>query len=479
MGMLLFVAGMSRYAVGATPSSLTTPPNKTSKAKAKKPKKTATAKTATVKKVRTPLPVPAKPSADIPLVTETASVWQGCLESPGLPVLASRLGMDESRLGGMLTEEGLLASDGGKCVPYVAGTGGEGGVASAMFQRTEPQTGSSAIVAVRKTADGVTVTPGACDCPEASRRALSVNAGDLSDPSNEIMAGVPRSVRWQLDILVPRMIAGLQSAPSQPGTESDFAPGGEPGTDPYTVRVTLQRPATIEPEHLESVEIIESATGKRLDGAWWLDRPNGPGVLIGMEGAAYERLLWQSPVKYVRQSRGVGLDTTTVRQRVAAPKGSGKTNIFRYATVRVFHIGVDLTAARGVEVHAVGNATVAFAGRMGGYGNLIILNHGLGYQTYYAHLSVIGRGIKTGASVSRGEIIGQVGSTGHSTAPHLHFETRKDGLYIDPFDETRQLGFWLLTADDQERLAIELLAAESAPSHVAETGTVQTESVTK
>ncbi len=228
---------------------------------------------------------------------------------------------------------------------------------------------------------------------------------------------------------------------------------------------------------MKSIEIIESATGKRVDGAWWLDRPNEPGVLIGMDGMTYERLLWQSPVKYSRQTRGVGLDTTTIRQKVTAPKGSGKPNLFRYVTLRVYHIGVDLVAAKGVEVHAVGNATVAFAGRMGGYGNLIILSHGLGYQTYYAHLSQIGRGVKVGSSVSRGDVIGLVGSTGHSTAPHLHFETRRDGKYIDPFDETRQLGFWLLTADDQERLAIELLASESTPARV-ELGSDEGESVT-
>ena len=69
-----------------------------------------------------------------------------------------------------------------------------------------------------------------------------------------------------------------------------------------------------------------------------------------------------------------------------------------------------------------------------------------------------GKGIKAGVRVARGDVIGLVGSTGRSTAPHLHFETRKDARYLDPFDETHQLGFWLLTADEQERLAIQLLS---------------------
>ena len=115
-------------------------------------------------------------------------------------------------------------------------------------------------------------------------------------------------------------------------------------------------------------------------------------------------------------------------------------------------------APKGTDVHAVGDAKVSFAGRRGGFGNLIILDHGRGYQTYYAHLSKIGNGIKAGVQVARGEMIGLVGSTGHSTAPHLHFETRKDGRYLNPFDETHQLGFWLLTADEQERLAMQVLS---------------------
>jgi murein DD-endopeptidase MepM/ murein hydrolase activator NlpD len=143
---------------------------------------------------------------------------------------------------------------------------------------------------------------------------------------------------------------------------------------------------------------------------------------------------------------------------VPAPKGSKGKATVRSVTVREYHLGSDLMAPKGTDVHTVGDAKVSFAGRMGGFGKLIILDHGLGYQTYYAHLSEIKPWIKVGASVARGDVIGLVGSTGHSTAPHLHFETRKDAKFIDPFDGTRQLDFWLLTPDDQERLAMKLLA---------------------
>jgi murein DD-endopeptidase MepM/ murein hydrolase activator NlpD len=262
------------------------------------------------------------------------------------------------------------------------------------------------------------------------------------------------------------MVARLEES-----SKSEFVgPVGpvDSGPGAHTVRVVLERRASDEPEYLASIEILDAATGKTVDGGWWLGRQDGPGVFIGMEGLAYERLLWQSPVKYLMQSRGVGPAVTTVRQKVAPPKGSkDKTPKVRWYNVRVYHLGVDMLAPKGTEVHAVGDASVAFAGRMGGYGNLIILDHGRGYQTYYAHLSVIGKSVKTGVKISRGDVIGLVGSTGHSTAPHLHFETRKDTKYLDPFDDTRQLDFWLLTADDQERLAMELLSGSSTVAREA------------
>lgn len=88
------------------------------------------------------------------------------------------------------------------------------------------------------------------------------------------------------------------------------------------------------------------------------------------------------------------------------------------------HTGVDFGAPTGTRVKATGDATVTFAGRKGGYGNLVILRHSNGYETYYAHLSAFASGIRPGRAVSQGQVIAYVGSTGASTGPHLHYEVR-------------------------------------------------------
>jgi murein DD-endopeptidase MepM/ murein hydrolase activator NlpD len=396
------------------------------------------------------------------------------MESQELPKLGVSLGVEPSRLAALVEDLGSSANESGGCIAYVAATGGDAGVASVIFRHTEPD-GEAHTLALHKTPDGIITTPGVCDCRASTRRVLSLAAGDftasVNSVSNSVSGSIPANIRWQLDILVPRMIAGLSAKRT---IEKDFtkpvSEGGpeagesepqqaETPNDSYTARVVLGRYSDDEPERLESVEILEQGSGKRVNGAWWLDRPDGPGVIIGMDGVAYERLLWESPVKYLRSSRGVGPSITTWRRRVPAKKGSAKSTVVKTINVPAYHLGVDMTAPKGTDVHAVGDAHVSFAGRRGGFGNLIILDHGRGYQTYYAHLSKIEKGIKAGVHVARGDTIGLVGSTGHSTAPHLHFETRKDGRYLNPFDETHQLGFWLLTADEQERLAMQLLSA--------------------
>jgi murein DD-endopeptidase MepM/ murein hydrolase activator NlpD len=94
------------------------------------------------------------------------------------------------------------------------------------------------------------------------------------------------------------------------------------------------------------------------------------------------------------------------------------------------HEGIDLGAAYGTPIAAAAAGTVIYAGWLGGYGNLTVIDHGGGIATAYGHQSRIA--VSIGQQVARGEIIGYVGSTGHSTGPHLHFEVRVNGQAVDP-----------------------------------------------
>lgn len=96
------------------------------------------------------------------------------------------------------------------------------------------------------------------------------------------------------------------------------------------------------------------------------------------------------------------------------------------------HLGVDFGARRGTPVMAAGSGRVIYAGRKGGYGNVVIIYHGQGYKTLYAHLSRFRRGIRAGKHVRQGQVIGYVGSTGLSTGPHLHFGLYKNNRAINP-----------------------------------------------
>jgi len=97
------------------------------------------------------------------------------------------------------------------------------------------------------------------------------------------------------------------------------------------------------------------------------------------------------------------------------------------------HTGMDFTADRGTEVYATGDATVAELERNNwGYGNCIVLDHGYGYKTRYAHLSKFN--VKPGQKVKRGDLIGYVGSTGKSTGDHLHYEVEVKGEKVNPIN---------------------------------------------
>lgn len=118
-----------------------------------------------------------------------------------------------------------------------------------------------------------------------------------------------------------------------------------------------------------------------------------------------------------------------------APPVSGRLSSgFGWRNVSVngnrYHGGVDLAAPFGTPVTAARSGTVVRAGWWGTYGNVVVVDHGDGSETRYAHLSAVG--VRVGEALRQGDVLGRVGSTGASTGPHLHFEVRFDGRAVDP-----------------------------------------------
>lgn len=115
------------------------------------------------------------------------------------------------------------------------------------------------------------------------------------------------------------------------------------------------------------------------------------------------------------------------------------------------HRGVDYAARRGTPIRAAGDGKVIFAGRKGGYGKVLILQHGSQYTTLYAHLQSFRRGVRVGKRVKQGQTVAYVGSSGLASGPHLHYEFRVNGRHrdplkvrlphADPIDKGRKEGF--------------------------------------
>ena len=94
------------------------------------------------------------------------------------------------------------------------------------------------------------------------------------------------------------------------------------------------------------------------------------------------------------------------------------------------HWGIDFSAPTGTPIYATADGEINFTGRKGGYGNCVTIKHGFGYETLYGHMNQIS--VRRKQKVKRGEIIGYVGNTGLSRAPHVHYEVIKDKKKINP-----------------------------------------------
>ena len=131
-------------------------------------------------------------------------------------------------------------------------------------------------------------------------------------------------------------------------------------------------------------------------------------------------------------TKGSGTMSLPIHAPVTSPFGYRRHPIFG---VKRFHTGVDLAGKNHTPIHAADSGNVLYSGYYGGYGKVVIISHGNGFATLYAHMSKAAVG--EGQNVSKGDVVGYEGSTGFSTGPHLHFEVRIDGKPQNPLNYAR------------------------------------------
>lgn len=148
----------------------------------------------------------------------------------------------------------------------------------------------------------------------------------------------------------------------------------------------------------------------------WFNDGKGSGNYYSVDGKSMKKAFLKSPIAFTRISSGFSM-------RVHPISGKWKK-----------HEGVDFAAPAGTPIHAAADGVIETAGRSGGYGNLVVLKHWSGYTTSYAHMSRFAAGLRKGAKVKQGDVIGYVGATGWATAPHLHYELRHNKNPLDPLN---------------------------------------------
>jgi murein DD-endopeptidase MepM/ murein hydrolase activator NlpD len=193
----------------------------------------------------------------------------------------------------------------------------------------------------------------------------------------------------------------------------DFALDIRPG-DNFKV---LYQTKYVENKKIDSDKIIAAEfvnKGKTYHAVYYKDS-KGQKRYYNPKGYGLQKAFLRSPVKFTRISSQFDL---------------GRKHPILHI-VRA-HRGVDLAAAVGTPVKAAGDGKVIFVGKKSGYGNVIILQHGSTYSTVYGHLSKFANQLRNGQHVNQGQVIGYVGSTGHATGPHLHYEFRINGVHQNP-----------------------------------------------
>lgn len=269
---------------------------------------------------------------------------------------------------------------------------------------------------------------------------VTVNLNDLLVyKANEATTLIPPELVWELASLVKTLYPKIKS------------------NENHLARVVYDAGSKDKWAQVISLEILDSTQKNMIADAFWVKRDDLPGGFFSSNGEELEQNFWINPLNYTRISRGVGKVTTTNRKNTVIKKGKKNLVVPQYFLNYSGHQGIDFAAPIGTPIYAVANGKIVQYSPYSGYGNLAIIEHPGNYKTYYAHLSAYNPELSVGSEVRRGLEIGYVGSTGHSTGPHLHFELRKNNTYLNPLSNGLELDLWTLNSADQYELTNNIL----------------------
>lgn len=279
---------------------------------------------------------------------------------------------------------------------------------------------------LQRTAQGLIATQDALSMTTSVRMSGGTVTRSLYDASDE--AKLPESVTSQLADIFSSQI--------------DFHRTLRKGAKFAVVYEVLE--ADGEPLRAGRVLSAEFENDNKTFNAVWFEAPGQKGAYYALDGKSLRRSFLAAPLRYSRITSRFGLREHPILHTLRR------------------HEGVDYAAPSGTPVASVGDGEIESAGWQNGYGNVVVVRHSASYKTVYGHLSRIR--VQRGQTVQQGQLIGNVGSTGWSTGPHLHFEYRVNGRYTDPSRVNQQTASVNLNATERARLKME---AERARTQLA------------
>jgi murein DD-endopeptidase MepM/ murein hydrolase activator NlpD len=237
-------------------------------------------------------------------------------------------------------------------------------------------------------------------------------SGRIDEETPSLFASIERTgERAELAIEMARLFAG----------EIDFNTELQPG-DRYAVAFErFVREGR--PNSYGEITAAEFENDGRVVHAIRFTPPGGKADYYDLQGRSLRRFFLKSPLKF-------------------EPRITSRFSLRRMHpvlhTARA-HRGVDYAAPHGAEVVAIASGTVVSVTSDRTNGRMVRLRHASGYESYYLHLSAFARGLRAGAHVAQGQVVGRVGATGLATGPHLHYGLKKNGAFVDPLAEHRRL----------------------------------------